>query len=646
MRRLAVRTSQVLIDVAVLAAAFGAAFVIRFDAELPHGMLKQLVILWPYVVAFQYGVLVAFGVTKFAWRYVSLREVKRIGLALAVAGAFLLVGRIIYPVVPGSGYARYAAIPLGVGLIDFVLAFLGIVAVRAARRMFAERSNRSELVARQNSSARRTLLIGAGEAGAMVAREIASRPDLGIEALGFLDDDRNKHGLEIHGLKVLGSIAQLPALASSLHAEQGLISIAAAPGEVIRRILSLAESASLPVKIIPGIFEILDGKVNLSRIRTVSIEDLLGRPAVSLDVPAIRGFLAGKRVLVTGAGGSIGSELCRQIASFGPACLTLVERAEFQLFCVHSELVHRFPDLSIRPRICDICDTKRLDGVFAEDRPEVVFHAAAHKHVPMMEWNPGEALKNNVFGTRKVADAADKHGVGSFVMVSTDKAVNPTSIMGTTKRVAEMYVQALSRTSKTRYVAVRFGNVLGSSGSVIPVFQKQIEAGGPVTVTHPEMKRYFMTIPEACQLVMQAGTMGRGGEIFVLDMGTPMKIADLARDLIRLSGFEPEVDIRIEYTGVRPGEKLFEELGFDGEKMDRTAHEKIFIGKLATCDMGEMEARLALLSRFTLSQSPSMVRDALQMVVPEMQPDATSPPPAVAPVLRPRASEAAPALVS
>ncbi len=629
MQRLALRSTQVLIDLAVLAAAFALAFLARFDGALPHPAFKQFMLLLPYVVAFQYGMLVLFGVTNFAWRYVSLREVWRIGLALGAAGAVLLTGRLLSPVVaPAFGYAKHAAIPIGVDIIDFTLAFLGVAGVRGFRRILAERTTRSGL-ASHRSAARRTLLIGAGQAGAMVAREIASRPDLGITPVGFLDDDNTKLGLEIHGIKVIGRIDELPGLATKLGAQQGLISMASVPGETVRRILKLCEGVGLPVKIIPGIFEILDGRVNLSRIRPVSIEDLLGRPPVQLDVPALEAFIKGKRVLVTGAGGSIGSELCRQIAAFEPASLSLVERAEFHLFTIHSELVKRFPDLDLRPRICDVCDSKRLDGVFAEDRPEVVFHAAAHKHVPMMEWNPGEAIKNNVFGTRKVADAAHKHGAGAFVLISTDKAVNPTSIMGTTKRVAEMYVQSLSRQSKTKFLAVRFGNVLGSAGSVIPIFQKQIEAGGPVTVTHPEMKRYFMTIPEACQLVMQAGAMGDGGEIFVLDMGTPMKIADLARDLIRLSGFEPEVDIRIEYSGIRPGEKLFEELGFDAEKMDKTGHDKIFVGRLAPCEMTKVEANLSFLAGFTACQSAAEVREALQKVVPEMHPDATCPPPAV-----------------
>lgn len=446
-----------------------------------------------------------------------------------------------------------------------------------------------------------------------------------------MDDDTNKTGLVIHGIPVLGTTDQLAKLSKKHQASQALITIASARGDAIRRIVHLCEDANVPVRIIPGIFEILDGKVNLSRIREVSIEDLLGREPIALEQPLIESFIRGKRVLVTGAGGSIGSELCRQIARFSPASISLVERAEFHLFTIHQDLIHHHPELTIRPRICDVCDSKRLDAVFDMDRPHVVFHAAAHKHVPMMEWNPGEALKNNVFGTRKVAEAADRFGAEAFVLISTDKAVNPTSIMGATKRVAEMVVQALSVGSKTKYVAVRFGNVLGSAGSVIPIFKAQIESGGPVTVTHPEMKRYFMTIPEACQLVMQASAMGDGGEIFVLDMGTPVKILDLAKDLIRLSGFEPD-EIPIEFSGVRPGEKLFEELGFDAEKMGKTRHPKIFVGKLAAYEMHEIQPSLTRLANLTSCTDASEIRAALQDTVPEMQADATSVPPPVEPM--------------
>jgi FlaA1/EpsC-like NDP-sugar epimerase len=631
MQRFALRSLQIAIDLAVLGIALAAAFFIRFDGEPPIQMTKRLFFLLPYVIAFQYLVLTASGVSRFVWRYVSLREVIRIVAAVGAGSLVLLAVRLVAGQYQGSwGYAQYAFMPIGVIVVDFALASLGIAGVRGLRRVIAERRANHALPAAQHKETR-TLLLGAGQAGALVAREIAQRGDLGIKAVGFLDDDATKTGLVIHGVRVLGATDQLARFAKEHRADQALITIASARGDAIRRIVHLCEEAEIPVRIIPGIFEILDGKVNLSRIREVSIEDLLGREPIALEQPLVEGFLRGKRVLVTGAGGSIGSELCRQIARFAPASISLVERAEFHLFTIHQDLTKHHPGLKVLPRICDVCDSKRLDAVFELDQPHVVFHAAAHKHVPMMEWNPGEALKNNIFGTRKVAQAADRFGSEAFVLISTDKAVNPTSIMGATKRVAEMVVQALSVGSKTKYVAVRFGNVLGSAGSVIPIFKEQIEAGGPVTVTHPEMKRYFMTIPEACQLVMQASAMGEGGEIFVLDMGTPVKILDLAQDLIRLSGFEPD-EIPIEFSGVRPGEKLFEELGFDAEKMDKTRHPKIFVGRLSPHEPSELQPSLYRLASLTSCTDAAEIRAALLDAVPEMQADATSVPPPVQPV--------------
>jgi FlaA1/EpsC-like NDP-sugar epimerase len=418
---------------------------------------------------------------------------------------------------------------------------------------------------------------------------------------------------------VLGTTYQLTELAERSGAKQVLITIANAPGSDIRRIKAACDEAHLPAKIIPGIYEIVGGQVNLSRIRSVSIEDLLGREAVHLEMEAIAGALAGKVVFVTGAGGSIGSELCRQIARFHPRQLVLVEQAENALFNIHRELLAMGEGLGARvvPAIGDVTDAARMEALFLKHRPQVVFHAAAHKHVPMMEWNPGEAVRNNVFGTRCVADLADKYGVAEFVMISTDKAVNPTSVMGASKRTAELYIQTLSQKSQTRFVAVRFGNVLGSAGSVIPIFQEQIARGGPVTVTHPDMKRYFMTIPEACQLVLQAGTMGKGGEIFILDMGEPVKIIDLARDLITLSGFVPGEDIEIELTGLRPGEKLFEELAVTGEHVDKTRHPKIFVNKGVAPQAGALEEKLVALKSVVDAPEAVSVRAKLKDLVPE-----------------------------
>jgi FlaA1/EpsC-like NDP-sugar epimerase len=424
------------------------------------------------------------------------------------------------------------------------------------------------------------LLIGAGQAGVMVAREIMNRPDLGLHPVGFLDDDPSKLNTSIGGLPVLGRTGDVRAVAERKHAERALITIANAPGDQIRRIAELCRDAQLETKIIPGIYEIVGEKVNLSRIREVAIEDLLGREPVQLDEEIVSSSISSRVVMVTGAGGSIGSELCRQVSRFGPSRLVLVERYENALFEIHRELTQAFPHVPIEPCIADICDRARMEQVFESAKPELVFHAAAHKHVPMMEWNPCEAVKNNIGGTRTVADLSDQHGVQRFVLVSTDKAVNPTSVMGATKRISEIYVQALSRRSTTKFVTVRFGNVLGSAGSVIPIFREQIAKGGPVCVTHPEMRRYFMTIPEASQLVLQAGGMGEGGEIYILDMGEPVKIVDLARDLITLSGLRPDEDIEIRFSGVRPGEKLFEELSTDAEHADKTKHPKVFIGRI------------------------------------------------------------------
>ena len=614
--RLFIQSARIFVDLAVLSAAYWLAFLLRFEFELKLGNLKLLFFTWPYVVVFQYLVLVLFRVPTFSWRYVGVREAQRIFIALGAATVVLVAMRL--SLVHVGGYAKYVIIPLGVLLMDCIIAFLGVAGVRMLRRMLAERQERGRGRPAAMAPRKRTLLIGAGRAGLMVAREVSQNPHVGIEVVGFVDDDPLKVGTVIQGHRVLGGTGELAFLATAHEVEQAVISIAAVSGAAIRRIVAACEDIDLPVRIIPGIYEILDGQVSLSRIREVQIEDLLGREAVELDLELIGSFLTGKRVLVTGAGGSIGSELCRQVCRFGPTRLILMEQAENPLFDIHGELTRNRVSCEIVPVIADICDSRRVDRIFADHRPEVVFHAAAHKHVPMMEWNPGEALKNNVFGTRKVADAADRHGALAFVMISTDKAVNPTSIMGATKRVAEQYVQALGQNSATKFVAVRFGNVLGSAGSVIPVFKEQIRTGGPVTVTHPDMRRYFMTIPEACQLVMQSAAMGRGGEIFVLDMGQPVLIVDLARDLIRLSGFG-EDEIPIEFTGVRPGEKLFEELGTSGEHMDKTRHPKIFIGRFEARTLDEVALGLEGLAPATDSVSRDEVKTALAKMVPELR---------------------------
>jgi FlaA1/EpsC-like NDP-sugar epimerase len=496
---------------------------------------------------------------------------------------------------------------------------LGLTGLRVVRRMLAEHVESGSQTARP---ARRlpTMLIGAGRAGVLVAKEIAARPDLGILPVGFLDDDPNKVGMMIHGVPVVGTTARLAHLCAERGAQQALLTMAAVPPKEVRRIAQLCNEARLPVKIVPGVFEIVGGRVNLSRIRPVAIEDLLRREPVVLDVEAIGGLIRTRTVLVTGAGGSIGSELCRQIARFAPRSLVLVENCENNLFHIDRQLRSEFPELAVHARIADIRDSARMDALFSWHRPNAVFHAAAHKHVPMMEGNPAEAVKNNVLGTRSVAELSDRYGVSEFVMISTDKAVNPTSIMGASKRAAEIFIQALSQRSATRFVAVRFGNVLGSQGSVIPLFQEQLAQGGPLTVTHPEMKRYFMTIPEACQLVLQAGAMGKGGEIFVLDMGEPVRIVDLARDLIALSGLREGEDIEMQFTGIRPGEKLFEELSLAEEQAERTLHPKVFIGRIKPHAWDSVMRFLRDLEIASTGSDGARIRSLLQQFIAEYRP--------------------------
>jgi FlaA1/EpsC-like NDP-sugar epimerase len=574
--RLLNRSLQTAVDVVLLSVAYWLAFLFRFEFAIPSVWLRVQLTTWPYVILLMYASLAAFGVPRMSWRYIGIGDVGRIFAATSAATSVLVIVRIIRPLI-NIHAITIVTIPLGILAMNFVLSFLALVGIRALRRVQGEASDRKRQVG--GDERHRVLLIGAGEAGVLVAREIARRADLGLQPVGYLDDDPLKIGTRIGGLTVLGSTRDVAAVAERKHVQRVLITIANAAGEQIRRITELCRDARLETKIIPGIYELVGDKVNLSRIREVAIEDLLGREPVHLDEDIVGSSILGRVVFVTGAGGSIGSELCRQVCRFGPARLVLVERFENALFEIHRELVHAFPSVLIEPAVADVCDAHRMAQLFESIKPELVFHAAAHKHVPMMEWNPGEAVKNNVGGTRTVADLSVRFGVQRFVLVSTDKAVNPTSVMGATKRIAEIYVQALSRVTDTRFVTVRFGNVLGSNGSVVPIFRQQIAKGGPVMVTHPDMLRYFMTIPEASQLVLQAGAMGAGGEICILDMGRPVRIVDLARDLITLSGLRPDDDIEIRFTGIRPGEKLVEELATDAEHADKTTHPKIFIRK-------------------------------------------------------------------
>lgn len=630
MSRFVNRGIQLAIDILILIGAFWLAFLLRFEGQLPVQMLKRATFLAPYVILVQYGVLFLFGVPRQVWRFVGLREARQIAAAVAVSSALFLFVRLVAGlVVRDFGYAQYALLPIGVIIINGGLVMFGIAGARIARRVQIERRDVKRRFDDSEVERVPTMLIGAGSAGVAVVKEVLARPDLGIEPVGFLDDDPVKVGTSIQGVRVLGPTTDLADLCAERGARQALITIASARRREIRRIVRRCDAAGIATKIVPSLSEVVSGRVRLSEIRPVTIEDLLGRDPVVLDSVALADFVQGRRVLVTGAGGSIGSELCRQLVTYGPSKLVLVERAENALFQVNRELRPLCDDAEVVPCMADITDAPRMRAVMKEHRPEVVLHAAAHKHVPMMERNVGEAIKNNVLGTKTVADLCNELGVANMVMISTDKAVHPTSVMGATKRVAEMYIQALSAQSDTRFVTVRFGNVLGSVGSVVPIFKEQIAKGGPVTVTHPDMQRYFMTIPEACQLVLQAASMGEGGEIFILDMGEPMKIIDLARDLIRLSGLKPDIDIPISFTGIRPGEKLFEEIATDAENADKTKHPKIFVGRQLARDLEDIVPQVRLLSELANGASGDRLRRAILEVVPDYSgaPDRPSEPP-------------------
>jgi FlaA1/EpsC-like NDP-sugar epimerase len=500
----------------------------------------------------------------------------------------------------------------GVIMLDLVTTIMLLSGLRMLVRLYHE-----EFFSETRGSVRRYLIIGAGNAGEALLREMLRRKEMQYEVVGFIDDNPAKMGMSIHGISVLGNVDQLPDICKKNNIDELAIAIPSASRKQLRRVVQVCQGTKLRFSTVPSLTDIASGRFRVSQMRDVDINDLLGRDVVKLDLDDIKKFLSGRIILVTGAGGSIGSEMCRQVCAFNPQLLLLVEQAENPLFFIEGELRRTFPKVQMKAVICDITDKARVTQIFSDYRPEVVIHAAAHKHVPLMEINPGEAIKNNVIGTRTVADAADAYGASSFVMISTDKAVNPTSIMGSTKRVAEMYIQDLNNTSTTRFVTVRFGNVLGSNGSVVPIFKQQIAAGGPVTVTHPEMRRYFMTIPEASQLVLQAAAMGEGGEIFVLDMGEPVKIVDLARELITLSGFRPGEDIEIEFAGLRPGEKLFEELSIEGENMLQTRHPKIAVWRNIPKERETLRNSIEQLIATAPSQDRKKIVDAIRQLVPE-----------------------------
>ncbi|HTC94826.1 MAG TPA: nucleoside-diphosphate sugar epimerase/dehydratase [Terriglobales bacterium] len=606
---------HVLIDLASLTAAFTISYLLRFDFAIPAREVSAYLRQLPYVVTLQFVALLLSGIYNFLWRYTGLREARSFVTATLYSSLPVLVLRGLLP-----DSLKFWRVPLSVIFADAVLVFLVVLGARVLRRVFYERSLRLHPSHVRTDSARKpVLLIGAGRAGRWAAGEIQNGPFSELDIRGFVDDHSEKQDSVIEGVRVLGTSSDLPRLVRELDIDHVIITIARASRSDFQRILGICEAIPVRVRVIPNLWEVLHGKLKISRIRDVQIEDLLGREPVCLERMETEHFIAGKVVMVTGAGGSIGSELVRQVARHNPRQLLLVERAEFALFQIDQEVRKNWEQLEVVTLVADVGSEKRMRQIFRTYRPQVVIHAAAHKHVPMMEENVAEAVMNNVLATYSLAQLSARHGVEAFVLISTDKAVNPTSVMGATKRIAELVVQHFDQHSATRYVAVRFGNVIGSTGSVIPIFQEQIRNGGPVTVTHPEMTRYFMTIPEAAQLVLEAAAMGQGGEIFVLDMGEPVRILDLAKEVITLTGLKPMEDIEIIFTGMRPGEKLFEELQLSEELMSKTRHPRIFIGKIAGTLNGELTEAIRRLAAICDLGEEDEIRRILSELIRESQ---------------------------
>jgi FlaA1/EpsC-like NDP-sugar epimerase len=611
--RRVVRAIQFALDLSALTLAFGAAYLLRFEFQLSPEAFADAKAQLPMVVGIQSLTLLLFGVYRFIWRYVGMAEIRTFVASACASSLPILILRLVLP-----ASLQAWRVPLSIIVVDAILAFGGVLGLRVLRRTlfeFQEKQERAE--GADNPEKKPALLVGAGRAGVLAAREISSVGDMALEVKGFVDDDPAKQGSVIQGFPVLGTTEDLPRLVREMGIEKVVIAIARISRREILRIIDICHKIPVKLRIIPGLYQIIQGKVQVSRIRNVQISDLLGREPVELDEEQVGHFLAGRTIMVTGAGGSIGSELARQVARFKPEHLLLVERAEFALFEIDQELRRSFPELSIHPLVADVGEEPRIRSIFETYRPHVVLHAAAHKHVPMMESNPAEAIKNNILATRNLGEISGDFGVEAFVMISTAKAVRPTSVMGASKRVAELAVQDLQRRHATRYVAVRFGNVIGSAGSVVPIFREQIRRGGPVTVTHPDMRRYFMTIPEAAQLVLQAGAMGEGGEIFILDMGEPVRILDLAVAMITLTGLKPFEEMDIVFTGLRPGEKLYEELELFGEDIAKTRHPKIFIGKLGSYSSEEVERALRRLAEFARDGNNDETRRFLNSFLPE-----------------------------
>jgi len=600
MRRKVISGTLMVTDMAIVMMIPFIALFIRFEGSVSSLYYVEVMHYLPDSILIQFGIFYFFRLYHRLWQYASIHELLAI-LGAATVSSVSLMG---YMSVTGSNLPRSV----------YILSWFLIISLVGASRLFI----RVLYYWRQGKmdSCLSVLIVGAGDAGAMIAHEIQRRYYDTKKIAGFIDDDPSKRDLMMLGIKVLGNRQDIRWAVSEYGVTEIIIALPSTDGRILREIVLECKKTKCKVKTIPGIYEWIDGKVTLQQLRNIDLEDLLRRDSVQLDVEQITGYLTGKRVLITGAGGSIGSELCRQIAEMSPSSLILIGKGENSIYEINYELKEKYKSIKIQPIIADVRDRERIDLIFDEVQPQVVFHAAAHKHVPLMEAQPIEAVRNNIFGTKNVAEAADRVGAEVFVMISTDKAVNPTSVMGATKRVAELIIQNISKKSATKFVVVRFGNVLGSRGSVIPLFKKQIAKGGPITITHPEMQRYFMTIPEASHLVLQASALANGGEVFVLDMGKPVRIFEMACDLIELSGLVPDKDIKIKFTGLRPGEKLFEELLTAEEGTTSTKHEKIFVANLKAVDEEQLQQGLIALQSV---RQPDEIIQRIGKLVPTYQ---------------------------
>ena len=613
------------VDVLIWTAAWLLAFLIRFDFDIPALRWSQCKQLLPFMLVIKLLIFYFFDLYRGMWRYTSISDLFNIIKAASFSSLFV-VSLVVF-------WTRFIGYPRSVFIIDWCLTVLLVSGFRLGIRLYFEVVSEQktwDIVSRtlfgslrqKHHDRKNLLIIGAGDCGEKIYREIRDNARLRYNVVGFLDDDKAKRGMKIHAIPVVGQIEDIKDITKKLSVDEALIAIPSASSQQMRRIVNLCKDSGIEFQTIPGMGELINGKVSVNAIREVAYRDLLGREAIKLDEARIGAYIKGRSVLVTGAGGSIGSELCRQICRFQPKKIILYERAETPLYELQLELRQNFKDVEIIVQLADVRDRSQLEKAFEVSRPHAVFHAAAYKHVPMLELQPWKAVKNNIQGARNVVDMSNKYKVERFVFVSTDKAVRPVNVMGATKRVTEMLAQGQNdcNVTNTRYMIVRFGNVVGSVGSVVPLFKRQIEKGGPITVTHPEVTRYFMTIPEACQLILQAGSMGEGGEIFLLEMGTPIKIVDMARDLIRLSGFEPDVDINIEYIGLRPGEKLYEELIIEGEGVIPTSHEKIMVLKGKECNLDVLNGKIDDLVYLAREQDAKKIKERLQEIVPEYKP--------------------------